>query len=253
MQALILAAGLGTRLRPLTNNRPKALIEICGKKLLEINLEHIANNGASPCVINIHHFGDLVMNFVKERSSSANLPPVIISDEREMLLDTGGAIRHAAPLLSASEPILVHNVDVLSDVDFHALEKQHLASGNLVTLCVCRRDSRRKLLFDSTGNLCGRLEEGIPDGCQAFAFSGIAMISPKLPYMLPPDDHPYPVVDEYIRLAKEHRIGYYLHDANHWIDLGTIEHLETANRLFTPETLNTFINTGLMPSISNPA
>lgn len=239
MQALILAAGLGTRLQPLTNDRPKALVEINGHTLLEINLRHIIAAGTKKCVVNVHHFGDMVIQAVEALAKSLPYVSFDISDERDMLLDTGGAIKHAAPHFSGHEPILVHNVDVVSDVDLKALEQHHLASGNLVTLCVCNRNSSRKLLFDATGNLCGRDanksrihdDNGtINDGSHSLAFSGIAIISPELPPLLPPDDHPYPIIDEYLRLSKNHRVGYYLHDANHWMDLGTIERIRLAQQ-----------------------
>lgn len=241
MESLILAAGLGTRLRPLTNNRPKALVELNGKTLLEINLRRVFDAGANHCVVNIHHFGDMMLDFI---NNLTDFPPISVSDERDLLLDTGGAIKHAAHLFSGNEPILIHNVDVITSIDLDALMRYHEESGNIATLCVSDRPSKRKLTFDKSGNLTGRLKIAGGDahvpfdgndnkGLRALAFSGIAMINPQILDLLPPDDHPYSIIDEYIRLAPKYRIGYYLHDASQWIDVGTPEKLESAKQIVT--------------------
>ena len=114
MEALILAAGLGTRLRPLTNDRPKALVEVNGTTLLEYNLRRLIGFGFNKIVINIHHFPDMVIDFVRQRNFEAE---ILFSDERELLMDTGGALKKAAPLFSGKEPVLIHNVDILSTLD----------------------------------------------------------------------------------------------------------------------------------------
>lgn len=221
MEGFILAAGLGTRLRPLTDDRPKALVEVDGHTLLELCINRLAAAGVKRCVVNIHHFADMMTAYIASHSWPCE---VVVSDERQMLLDTGGALRHAAPLFSGKDNILVHNVDILSKVDFHDLEATHSAEGNLATLCVSRRHTKRLLLFDAEG----RLSRRAADGEEGLAFSGISMVSPALFALLPEADHPYPIIDEYIRLTATHRIGSYLHTADGWLDVGKPDTLKQA-------------------------
>ena len=221
MEGFILAAGLGTRLRPLTNDRPKALVEVDGVTLLERIIRRLESAGINHIVINVHHFADKVIDFVNTHTWQARTD---ISDERDLLLDTGGALKHAAPLFSGREEVLVHNVDILSDLDLQAVERRHRSEGNLVTLCVSRRKTKRLLAFDERGLLVGRADEGL-------AFSGISIVSPELFALLPEADRPYPVIDEYIRLSQAgHRIGAYLHDPAHWLDVGKPETLKQAEQ-----------------------
>lgn len=221
MEGFILAAGMGTRLRPLTNDRPKALVEINGMTLLEMAIRKLEEAGIGHIVINVHHFADKVINFINNHSWQATID---ISDERELLLDTGGGLKHAAPLFSCNENILIHNVDILSNIDFHDLEAFHKTRKNLVTLCVSQRETKRLLEFNDDGKLIGRSISGL-------AFSGISVVSPDLFCLLPKDDHPYPIIDEYIRLSAEgHRIGAYQHSSEHWLDVGKPETLELAHK-----------------------
>lgn len=221
MEGFILAAGLGTRLRPLTNDRPKALVEVGGMTLLERTIRRLESAGINHIVINVHHFADKVIDFVNTHTWQARTD---ISDERDLLLDTGGALKHAAPLFSGRDNILIHNVDILSDIDLQAVERHHRSEGNLVTLCVSRRKTKRLLAFDERGLLVGRADEGL-------AFSGISIVSPELFALLPEADRPYPVIDEYIRLSQAgHRIGAYLHDPAHWLDVGKPETLKQAEQ-----------------------
>lgn len=229
MQALILAAGLGTRLRPLTDDRPKAMVEINGRTLLEININRIAQSGVTHCVVNAHYFGDKLIAYIRSQQWPCN---VVVSDERQLLLDTGGALKHAAPLLLPDQPVLVHNVDILSEIDFTALEQHHIASGNLVTLCTSHRQTTRMLLFDNTGNLAGIHGQNDAEGLVPLPFSGVSMVSPELFALMPPDDHPYPVFGCYLQIAKKHRIGYFMHPADNWIDVGTPEAVEKAKTMF---------------------
>lgn len=221
MEGFILAAGLGTRLRPLTNDRPKALVEVDGVTLLERTIRRLESAGINHIVINVHHFADKVIDFVNTHTWQARTD---ISDERDLLLDTGGALKHAAPLFSGRDNILIHNVDILSDLDLQAVERHHRSEGNLVTLCVSRRQTKRLLAFDEHMRLRGRADEGL-------AFSGISIVSPELFALLPEADRPYPVIDEYIRLSQAgHRIGAYLHDPAHWLDVGKPETLKQAEQ-----------------------
>ena len=145
MQAFILAAGLGTRLRPLTDSLPKALVKVGDKPLVKIAIDNLIHQGATRIVINIHHHADLLTNYLHKQQWDVEL---VISDERSMLLDTGGGLKKAAHLFSPNEPILIHNVDILSHINFHELFKHHTDSMNLVTLAVSQRNTSRHLLFD---------------------------------------------------------------------------------------------------------
>ena len=226
MEGFILAAGLGTRLRPLTNDRPKALVEVGGATLLEHTIHRLERAGIRHLVVNIHHFADRMVDFIGSRRWEA---AVDVSDERELLLDTGGGLKKASALFSGRENVLVHNVDILSDIDLCEVERQHREQGNLVTLCVSRRQTKRMLAFDESGLLLGRAVEGL-------AFSGISVVSPELFALLPEADHPYPVIDEYIRLSREgYRIGSFVHPADHWLDVGKPETLKLANTFFNGE------------------
>ncbi len=226
MEGFILAAGLGTRLRPLTDDRPKALVEVGGMTLLERTIRRMEDAGIRHIVINVHHFADKVIGFVREGRWQATID---ISDEREMLLDTGGGLKKASTLFSGKENILIHNVDILSDIDLREVEGFHKEKGNLVTLCVSKRNTKRYLAFDKDGQLAGRAEEGL-------AFSGISVVSPELFALLPEADHPYPIIDEYIKIsacrppALHGRIGAFVHPAEHWLDVGKPETLEIARQ-----------------------
>lgn len=223
MEGFILAAGLGTRLRPLTNDRPKALVEVGGRTLLDICIHRLADAGATHCVVNVHHFAPMVKSYLAEHQWPCRIS---VSDESGLLLDTGGAVRRAAPLFSGRETVLVHNVDVLSGIDLRAVVDRHEADGNLATMCVSRRQTARALMFDTEGHLLGR--EGDAAG-ELLAFSGIAAISHDLFPLLPESDHPYPIIDEYIRLSHEgYRIMNYLHQADQWLDVGRPETLAQA-------------------------
>ncbi len=223
MEGFILAAGLGTRLRPLTNDRPKALVEIDGVTLLEMAIHRLEESGIGHIVVNVHHFGEKVIDFIGSHRWQARID---ISDERQLLLDTGGGLKKAAPLFSGRENVLVHNVDILSEIDLRDVERRHHEEGNLVTLCVSQRVTKRLLRFDEKGHLAGRAEADDPGG---LAFSGISVVSPELFPLLPEADHPYPIIDEYIRLSAEGlRIGCYRHSAEHWLDVGKPETLEKA-------------------------
>ena len=229
MEGFILAAGLGTRLRPLTDDRPKALVEVGGITLLERAIHRFEAAGIEHIVVNVHHFADKVIDFINAHRWNAI---VEISDERTLLLDTGGGLKHAAPLFLGHENILVHNVDILSDIDLRDVERQHREADNMVTLCVSRRDTKRLLAFDENGRLLGRSDavHSAPCPCH-FAFSGISIVSSALFPLLPEADHPYSVIDEYIRLsAAGRRIVAYQHSAEGWLDVGKPETLKLAEQ-----------------------
>src|SRR5271167_246538 len=194
MKAMILAAGLGTRLRPLTDKRPKALVEINGRTLLEITLSRLRSFGVNEVVINVYHFADMILEYLK---TNANFGMRIEVSREDVLLDTGGGLRKAAYFFvgdssSSEEPFLVHNVDVLSTIDLRRMVQFHSDHQALATLAVQERETSRYLLFDEQLQLCGRrsghdqepeLVRSSPPA-QALGFCGIHLISPRLLAMM---------------------------------------------------------------------
>lgn len=186
MKGMILAAGLGTRLRPLTDNLPKALIEVEGVPMLERVIRKLKSQGVDEIVVNIHHFGQMIIDFLTSRDLGVK---TIISDERDFLLDTGGGLIKAKDKLFSDkcDYALIHNVDIISNANLEELRGVHLSSGNDVTLLVSERESSRKLFFDEKINLKGwhniKSGELRPDGFQPgfshkeYAFSGIYIIN----------------------------------------------------------------------------
>jgi len=189
MNAMILAAGLGSRLKPLTDETPKALVPICGRPMIEHVILRLKAAGFNRIVINVHHYGQQIIDFL---SANKNFGAHIqISDEQDYLLDTGGAIKKAARFLQGKDPFLVHNVDIVSDIDLGAFYRQHADSPALATLLVSHRDTSRYLLFNDENRLCGwrnrdtgEVKSYYPDfdpsRYQALAFSGIHVISPRV-------------------------------------------------------------------------
>ena len=240
MRAMILAAGLGTRLRPLTNDRPKALVEIGGRTLLEITLTRLAAFGVREVIINVHHFADLVIQYLKTKDNFGF--QVEISRE-ELLLDTGGGLKKAGWFFlqdpnRLDEPFILHNVDVVSTIDFQRIAKFHVDNRALATLAVQERESSRHLLFDEQGELCGRrigrdqepeLVRSSPNP-QPLAFSGIHIISPRLlPQMT--EEGVFSIIATYLRLAGQgEKILAFRADEYYWRDLGKLEDLQQAEQ-----------------------
>lgn len=236
MNAMIFAAGLGTRLRPLTDSCPKALIVINGLPLLEIVIRRLEQAGARKILVNAHHFADQIFEFVRQRKASDVM--IHVSDERDLLLDTGGGLKNAAWFFDDGAPFFAHNVDVVSDIDLLALYQYHCAHPDaLATVCVTDRPSSRKLLFDSTGALCGWEHQGrgerkmarTPDDgtWQAFSFSGIHVMSPEI-FRYMPEQPVFSIIDVYLSAASTRRILAYPHDQGCWFDVGTPERLTQA-------------------------
>lgn len=243
MKAMIFAAGLGTRLKPLTDHTPKALIPVGGIPMLQRVILKLKEAGFTEQVINIHHFGEQIIEFLQ---ANGNFGITIhISDERDELLDTGGGIKKAAPFFSDNEPFLVHNVDILSDTDLKALYDYHRHSANDATLLVSWRETSRYLLFDK-GNLklCGWINKQTrqtkpagftyhPEQHEAYAFSGIHVISPSLfRYMDKRWTGKFSITDFYLETCQEARIGGYIAPHLHLIDIGKPETLAQAEKLF---------------------
>ena len=243
MRAMILAAGLGTRLRPLTNDRPKALVELAGRALLEITLAHLRAFGIREVIINVHHFADQVVDYLK---ANANFGMRIEISREDVLLDTGGGLKKAAWFFlkdssNADEPFLLHNVDVITTIDFEKMVQAHKASRALATLAVQKRESSRQLLFDEHLQLCGRraARDREPEivrpssRLEALAFSGIHVISPRLLPMLT-EDGIFSIIAPYLRLAGQgEQILGFRADEYYWRDLGRIEDLQQAEHDLT--------------------
>ena len=238
MRAMILAAGLGTRLRPLTDDRPKALVELGGRTLLEITLARLRGFGIREVIVNVHHFADMVVDYLKAHDGFGMR--VEISRE-DTLLDTGGGLKKAAWFLlegSAVKPFVLHNVDVLSNIDLGRMAELHRQQNALATLAVQDRKTSRYLLFDSGLKLCGRRSgpEGEPEMArpvevfQALAFSGIHVISPRLLTMLS-EGGAFSIVTSYLRLASQgEAIGAFRADDYYWRDLGRPDNIAQAEK-----------------------
>jgi NDP-sugar pyrophosphorylase family protein len=228
MKAMVLAAGLGTRLRPLTNDRPKALVEVGGRTMLEIVLERLRVFGVREAIVNVHHYADMVIEYLRAHD---NFGMRIEISREDPLLDTGGGLKKAAWFFledGGDEPFLVHNVDVLSTIDLAALAGANEERGALATLAVQDRATSRYLLFDGEGQLCGRRagRDGTPEmvrdcaDAQALAFSGIQVLSPRLLTRMN-EEGVFSNINAYLRLAGEgERVLAFRADAYQWRDLG---------------------------------
>jgi mannose-1-phosphate guanylyltransferase len=243
MKAMILAAGLGTRLRPLTDDRPKALVEVGGRTLLEITLSRLRIFGVREVIINVHHFADMVVDYLKAHDSFGMR--VEISRE-EVLLDTGGGLKKAAWffLEDASrldEPFILHNVDVISTIDLGRMTEFHAEHQALATLAVQDRETSRYLLFDEQLRLCGRragreqkaeLVRTSPQ-VKALAFSGVHVISPRL-FSTMTEEDAFSIITSYLRLASQREnILAFRADEYYWRDLGRPENVVQAERDLT--------------------
>jgi NDP-sugar pyrophosphorylase family protein len=237
MKAMILAAGLGTRLRPLTDDRPKALVEVAGHTLLEITLRRLHQFGIREVIANVHHFADMIVDYLKKND---NFGMRIEISREDVLLDTGGGLKKAAWFLleagHADEPFLLHNVDVLSTIDFRRMAQFHKQKQALATLAVQDRETSRYLLFDKQQELCGRRagRDQEPEivrpskNPQALAFSGVHVISPRLlPMMV--EDGVFSIINSYLRLAGQgEKILAFRADDFYWRDLGKPENVAQA-------------------------
>lgn len=237
MKAMILAAGLGTRLRPLTGSRPKALVEVDGRPLLDHVLHRLIAAGCSEIIINTHHFPEQIAAYLAgNRYAGVRIE---LSHE-PALLDTGGGLRKAAWFLQGNDPFILHNVDVLSNLDLQAMLQRHRQSPALATVAVRTRKTNRYFLFDRSGRLVGwrqqqPAEEKLaahPDGeVHQRSFMGIHIISPDL-FGLLTETGRFSIVDAYLRLAGEgRRIQAFPADKYDWLDLGRPENLPKAKAL----------------------
>jgi mannose-1-phosphate guanylyltransferase len=238
MRAMVLAAGLGTRLRPLTDNRPKSLVEVAGRTLLEITLARLRGFGIREVIVNVHHLADMVVEYLKAHD---NFGMRIEISREDVLLDTGGGLKKAGWFFledasRSNEPFLLHNVDVISTIDLERMVQSHMQNKALATLAVQERETSRYLLFDEHLQLCGRRagRDQKPEivrpspRTQALAFSGIHVISPRLLSMLT-EDGIFSIITSYLRLAGEReKVAAFRVDEYYWRDLGRVEDLRQA-------------------------
>ncbi len=236
---MLFAAGLGTRLKPFTNEHPKALAQVNGKTLLQRNIQYLQGFGINKVVVNVHHFANQIIDIVNENNGWGS--EVIISDETAEVLETGGGLVKAIPLFGNAENIVVMNVDILTDLDITAMLQQHIHTNALATLAVTERETSRYFVFNNQNKLCGWINtktnelKGIANFDEAvhkkFAFSGVHIINKKL-FGLIKQQGKFSMVDVYLDLMKTNDIIAFNHSGNKFIDVGKPESIVKAEEMF---------------------
>jgi len=243
MKAFILAAGVGSRLKPLTENKPKALVDVSGKPMLKGLIERLKTQGFNQLLINVYHFGDMIVDFLKYHNNFGI--DITISDEHDQLLDTGGAIVKAGWFFEGDSPVLVHNVDIFSDLNFKDLVEKHQNSKALISLIVRERASSRKLLFDNKMQLTGwrniktseyKWVNEKQKQYYEIAYSGIYVASPDYPEQIK-DSGSFSIIPQWLEIAKHHLVKAEIHDEGLWFDLGTIDKIKEAEKAITKNKL----------------
>jgi NDP-sugar pyrophosphorylase family protein len=239
MKAMIYSAGLGTRLGDLTSKCPKAMVPLQDKPLLYWAILRLKRFGFDQIIVNVHHFGEQIIEYIKQTDIEG--VDIAISDEREQLLMTGGGLKKARWFFD-DQPFIVHNVDVISQIDLVKLYNTHAESGALATVAVSKRETSRYLLFNSSNKLCGWMNrasgETRPKGIKIgdysrMAFSGIHVISPGI-FDLFFEEEAFTIIDVYLKLMLDHDILGYEHDASTWQDIGKPNELAAAEITFKP-------------------
>lgn len=242
MRALIFAAGLGTRLRPLTDHKPKALVEVGGVPMLERVIVKLINAGIAEIVVNVHHFPDQIIDFIANRKFPAH---IVVSDERQCLLDTGGGLLAATRMLGTDSPIIIHNADILTDFDIAEMENAHVNSASAATLLVSQRHTSRYLLFDDDNQMRGwtnaKSGEVLPPSLLTAnishfyrkAFGGVHIVGPELladlAYYAKDKESSFPIMPYYIDACQRLKIdGYTPSDPFMWHDIGKPDSLAVA-------------------------
>ncbi len=238
MKAMIFAAGMGTRLRPLTDTKPKALVEVGGKPLIDHVMDRLLHHGFDEFVVNVHHFAPMLTAYLNAKREEGL--KISISDESGQLLETGGGIKHARSLFTSQEPFLIHNVDILSDVDLGALYRFHQSKGADATLLVSQRNTARYLLFDDdlrltgwinkqTGETKSPLPSFSPQELNALAFAGIHVFSPQLFSEMDGWNDRFSIMDFYLSLSNRKQIIGLDATGMDWIDVGKLSVLQDAD------------------------
>ncbi len=234
VKAMIFAAGLGTRLRPHTNDRPKALVEVGGKTLLQHVIERLKKAGVTEVIINVHHFADKVENYLKSKDNFG--VKIHISDERDLLLETGGGLKKARKYLDGDAPFIVHNTDILTDFDLTKMYAESLNNQAIATLAVRHRETSRYLLFSNrTKKLTGwkNIKTGEVKSARraknphSLAFSGVSVLHPRIfDFML--EEDAFSIIPVLLKAAKTENIFSYQHDDSFWLDVGKLPALAEA-------------------------
>ena len=238
MQAMLFSAGYGSRLKPLTDSMPKALVEVGNKPLIQWNIEKLIREGCTNLVVNVHHFPDMIIDFL-QRNDNFGIT-IHVSDEREQLLDTGGGLWKAAVFFDLDEPVVCHNVDILSNLSLNDLIRFHSQNRALATVAVRNRHTQRYLVFDQNMQLSGwinhesgetrswRIAEGQP--YSKMAFSGIHVVSPEI-FRLPGREGKFSIIDSYLELSANYKILGYPDTSSIWQDVGKPNQLAQAGDL----------------------
>ncbi|MCM1504921.1 MAG: sugar phosphate nucleotidyltransferase [Muribaculum sp.] len=243
-QAMIFAAGLGTRLKPLTDSMPKALVEINGTAMLDHIISTLVRNGFGRIIINVHHFADMIVNHLSKHGPYG--ADIVVSDEREMLLDTAGGIRKAVDFIIPDRPLLIHNADILTDIDLSSIYNS-IDGVDASLLCSSERNTSRYLLFNKDRLLSGWINkttgETRPDDLDyanliPMAFGGIHVISPRMIAKIKASisaDRPSPIIPFYIQICHEYKIQAYVPSYKYqWFDIGNLDKLNQARTTFIP-------------------
>ena len=230
VKAMILAAGLGTRLKPLTDTKPKALLEINGRTLLERAITHLANAGVKEIIINVHHFAGQIIDFLKKNENFGLR--ISVSDESGQLLDTGGGLKNVSDFFHGNHPFIVRNVDIISDLDFRKMLDYHCLNSAIATLAVRNRETARYFLFDQAGQLVGWTNTKTGEMIVAreasgdirkLAFSGIQILDSRI-FSLMAEEGKFSLTQLYLRLAKTRKIICYEDNDSKWKDIGKSVH-----------------------------
>ena len=237
MKAMIFAAGLGTRFKPWTDNHPKALALVNNKSLLQRNIEYLQEYGIKEVVVNVHHFADQIIDAVKMNNGWGS--HIIISDEREEVLETGGGLLKAKELLKSDEPFITLNADILTDLSISDLLSHHKKNNALITFGISNRTSSRNFLFDDKNRLCGwennvtgeKKISIIKDHLKPMAYSCVAVFDPAV-FELIPQQGKFSLTETYLSLAADHLILGYEHTGDRFIDVGKPESVAKAELLF---------------------
>ena len=237
-EAMIFAAGMGTRLKPLTDKIPKALVEAGGKSLLEHAVLKLRDSGVKLIVVNVHHHHEQVKQFIRERNFKVEIQ---ISDEKDQLLETWGGLKKAGIFFSKKHPVILYNVDVITDLDLKKMWTFHIEKKALATLAIRTRKTSRYLYFNNRQILTGweNTKTGEKTVCRndmsnsaKYGFSGIHIVEPRV-FNLTDHAKPVSLTNIYLKLAKKHDIYGFVHDQGYWYDAGKIPELEKVRKKLT--------------------
>jgi NDP-sugar pyrophosphorylase family protein len=238
MKAMIFAAGRGERLKPLTNHTPKALVELNGIPLIERVIQKLIKHGISEIIINVHYLAEQIIDFLESKNNFGIR--IEISDETDLLLDTGGGLKKASWFFDDQVPFILYNTDIISNIDINQMFEQHTSGNVIATLAVRNRISSRYFLFNDDNELCGwkntKTHQEIirtkSDQLYPYAFSGVHIVSPEIFNHLPTEEC-YSIVNTYLKLSKKFKILAYLHNSNYWFDIGDSVKLKEAEEYIT--------------------